>query len=207
VGTTHIAGSLTANDWQAFRATLIPGGDSAVWDKAFGDYFHQRLSLRYLDPIKILQHNSTYQGEGFSILVIQCSLLEFLESTVQGTSYRYRPRGAPPPGPYEYSSSSDIFVSFLTKRMPFANDFDEPRARDFYEGVRCGLLHEARTKNGWTIWAKNAGNALIDANRKIVYRNNFQEGLLTFVSWYKTALPSDRSLQEAFIRKFDSLCV
>lgn len=108
----------------------------------------------------------------------------------------------------EYSSSSDIFVSFLVNRTPFKNDFSNGNsARDFYEGVRCGLLHEARTKNGWTIWAKSGDGKTADANQKIMYRNNFQAGLLTFVEWYKSTLLTDKALQEAFIRKFDSLCV
>ena len=47
----------------------------------------------------------------------------------------------------------------------------------------------------------------IDAGQKIVYRDNFQAGLLSFVEWYKGALRSDNALQEAFLRKFDSLCV
>jgi hypothetical protein len=207
VGDIHIAGSLTTDDWKAFKPSLALG-DKAQWENAFADYFHTRLSLRYLDPIKVMQDNGTFQGEGFSIVAIQCSLVEFLESTVQGKSYKFRPRGAPLPGPHEYSSSSDIFVSFLMNRTPFKDDFkDEDTARDFYEGVRCGLLHEARTKNGWTIWAKDSGTHTIDANNKIIYRDNFQAALLSFVDWYKGALPKDGTLQEAFIRKFDSLCV
>ena len=111
-------------------------------------------------------------------------------------------------GPNEYSSSSDIFVSFLLNRTPFDKDFkDERTARDFYEGVRCGLLHEARTKKGWAIWAKDSAARTIDPTNKIVYRDNFQDALLAFVDWFKGALPTDRKLQEAFIRKFDSLCV
>jgi hypothetical protein len=208
IGDTHIAGSLTPDDWTKFRATLTPGGDPTVWKKAFDDYFHTRLSLRYLSPIKVLQDNGTFQGEGFSIAAIQCSLVEFLESTVQGTSYRFLRKGDPPLGTYEYSSSSDVFVSFLLNRTPFKNDFkDENTARDFYVGVRCGLLHEARTKNGWTIWAKDPASHTIDAGNKVIYRDNFQAGLLSFVEWYKGELPSHTKLQEAFIRKFDSLCV
>jgi hypothetical protein len=178
------------------------------WGKAFEDYFHTRLSLRYLGPIKVLQENGSFQGEGFSIAAIQCSLIEFLESTVQGKSYRFLRKGDPQLGPHEYSSSSDIFVSFLLKRLPFSNDFTtDATARDFYEGVRCGLLHEARTKNGWTIWAKSHAYRTADANQKIMYRDDFQAGLLTFVEWYKDALYTDGALQEAFLRKFDSLCV
>jgi hypothetical protein len=203
-GDVYIAGSKTAADWKSFSAQLSTG--HASWKAAFEDYFHQRLSLRYLEPIKVLQEHGTFRGEGFSIVAIQCSLIEFLESTVQGLSYRYPPRGAPAPGPHEYSSSSEIFVAFLTQRQPFAKYFNEGVARDFYEGVRCGLLHEARTKGGWAIHAKSSGESAIDATRKIVYRDNFQAALLSFVDWYKGALLTDEALQKAFIRKFNSLC-
>jgi hypothetical protein len=204
-----IAGRRTIKDWKAFQPTLILGGDTKPWEKAAKDYFEARLVSRYLTPIKTLQQSGSQRGEGFSIVAVQCSLIEFLESTVQGTSYRYvPPKGVPPLGQYEYSNSGEIFVSFLVNRPPFKNDFTtQDVARDFYEGVRCGLLHEARTKNGWMILAKNSGSQTIDANQKIIYRDNFQTALLAFVEWYKGALPSDRALQEAFIRKFDSLCL
>jgi hypothetical protein len=206
VGDIHIAGSLTTDDWKTFKPNLAPD-DKAQWERAFTDYFHTRLRLRYLDPIKVLQDNGTFQGEGFSIAAIQCSIVEFLESTVQGRSYRFVRKGDPPLGTYEYSSSSDVFISFLVNRPPFKADFDDDKARDFYVGVRCGLLHEARTKTGWTIWAKDSGCHTIDANNKIMYRDNFQAALLTFVDWYRGALSTDAALQQAFIRKFDSLCV
>jgi hypothetical protein len=45
IGDTHIAGSLTTEDWKAFRQTLVPGGDPEVWKRAFADYFYTRLSL------------------------------------------------------------------------------------------------------------------------------------------------------------------
>ena len=147
------------------------------------------------------------RGEGFSIAAVQCSLIEYLESTIQGKSYRYRRDGDPPLGQYEYSNSGSIFESFLMNRPPFDGEFPQQLARDFYVSVRCGVLHEARTKNGWTILAKSKTGQIIDATLKIVYRDNFQSGLLRFVKWYKGELPSRRDLQEAFLRKFDSLCL
>ena len=202
----YIAGSKTCDDWKSFRARLVPGGDQKQWQKAFNSFFHARLSLRYLNPIKVLQDNGTFRGEGFSIAAIQCTLIEFLESTIQGRSYRYLRRGDPPLSPYEYSKSGDLFVTFLTTRTPFDSNFDEKLARDFYVNVRCGLLHEARTKGGWKIWAHGPVGKLVSAPEKIVYRDNFQKGLLEFVRWYEGALLSDIALQEAFIRKFDGLC-
>jgi hypothetical protein len=95
-----------------------PGSVAELWQTAFSEYFYERLSSRYLEPISVLQDCGTFQGEGFSIVAIQCSLIEFLESTVQGLSYRYRRRNDPPIGPHEYSGSGDIFVQFLAPDSP-----------------------------------------------------------------------------------------
>lgn len=201
----YIAGWKTAADWTAFRRALVIDGSVEVWQRAFQEYFQTRLDLRYLNPIRILQEHGTFQGEGFSILALQCTLIEFLESTAQGVNYRYL-RPGERLGPYEYNSSSDLFTSFLSKRHPFRRDFDEPLAREFYREIRCGLLHEARTKGGWRVWAEAAEGAVIDRARRIVYRNNFQNALDQFIGWYRDALPCDVGLQEALIRKFNGLC-
>src|SRR5216684_7980263 len=134
IGDIYIAGSKTIDDWNAFKPTLAPGGDPAVWETAFAEYFHGRLSARYLDPIKVLQDNGTFQGEGFSIAAIQCSLIEFLEATVQGKSYRLLVKGAPALGASEYCRSGEMFESFLLKRTPFNSEFNDATAHDFYEG-------------------------------------------------------------------------
>jgi hypothetical protein len=193
--------------WQAFRGTLTVAGDVASWEKAYKDYFHARLSHRYLKPIKTLQTGGSTRGEGFSIVAIQCSLIEFLESTIQGKNYLYTRNGNLPLGQYAYSNRGAIFESFLANRTPFDREFAPPLAHDFYVGVRCGVLHEARTKNGWMILAESETGQIIDPNLKIVYRDNFQTALLKFVRWYKTALPPTPALQETFLRKFDNLCV
>jgi len=202
---TQIAGWKTAADWQVTRSTLVVGGDSGAWQKAFKDYFEERLRLRYLNPIGILKKHGTLQGEGFSILATQCSLIEFLESTVQGLTYRHLRRGETL-GAFEYNDSGTLFKHFLCKRHPFASQFTEPLATDFYLSIRCGLLHEARTKNGWKVWAEGPPAKILDGAKRVVYRNNFQVALDEFIAWYDKALLSETELQDAFIRKFDSLC-
>ncbi len=200
-----IAGWKTAKDWRALRAVLVIGGSPDLWKQAFVEFFQTRLELRYLTPIKVLQDHATFQGEGFSILAIQCTLVEFLESTIQGINYRHLRRGETL-GPYEYSSSRDVFASFLVKREPFAREFDDELALDFYAGVRCGLLHEARTKGGWRVWAWGLDGTVIDRDRRIVYRDDCQKALQTFIASDGAALVADTELQEAFVRKFDDLC-
>jgi hypothetical protein len=201
----YITRDKRASDWRAFRAMLMVGGDPTAWERAFTEYFRARLSLRYLNPIRLLQEHGSAEGEGFSILAVQCTLIEFFESTVQGLNYRYVRRGATS-RPHEYSDSAALFTGFLCTREPFASEFDQNLADDFYAGVRCGLLHEARTKNGWLVWTSDGSGKLVDRGRKVVFRDSFQRGLDAFIAWYEKALPHDATLQHAFIRKFDSMC-
>jgi hypothetical protein len=83
------------------------------------------------------------------------------------------------------------------------SEFGPRESHDFYASVRCGALHEARTKNGWTILAKSKSGQIIDANLKVVYRDDFQSALEAFARWYKRELSVKRDFQEGFIRKFD----
>ena|ERR1035438_2951270 len=203
---TCIAGTKTPEDWKSLRPRLEAGNDRGAWETAFADFYLARLNFRYFDPIKLLQNYGTFQGEGFSIVAIQCSLVEFLETTIQGISYRYLRRGETL-GPYEYSKSGDVFISFLTQREPFRQNFDTATATAFYEHVRCGLLHEARTKDGWKIWARSPDAKPIDANTKTVFRDDLQTAFDTFLQIYRNDLLDRAELQAAFIRKFNSLCV
>jgi hypothetical protein len=68
-------------------------------------------------------------------------------------------------------------------------------------------LHEARTKDGWRILARNPKGKPIDANAKIVFRDDLQAAFKNFLQAYRNELLNDANLQAAFIRKFDSLCV
>lgn len=204
-GSGLIAGWKTAEDWRALRALLVIGGSPDRWQQAFIEFFQTRLDLRYLNPIQVLQEHGTFQGEGFSILAIQCTLVEFLESTVRGIKYRHLRHGQTLE-PYEYSSSREVFVDFLTNRQPFTKEFDDQLAREFYAAIRCGLVHEARTKDGWRVWARGPEHSVIACDRRIVYRDNFQAALQEFIAWYGAALVTEWGLQEGFIRKFDDLC-
>ncbi len=203
-----VSGSKTPADWKKAKARLSSESTEEDGLQAFEDFFRDRLELRYLGPIKTLQVNGTLTGEGFAIATIQCALVEFIEACIQGRSYRY----VRPPaklGQFEYSSSRELFKTFLTTRQPFASEFDAVLADDFYENVRCALLHEARTKKGWRIWAFNtfgAQDQIVDKNSKIFYRDNFQIGLETLIADYRAELITNDGYKQAFIRKFDDLC-
>lgn len=195
----EIAGKLTSDHWAKFKVDLIPGDSKSPWDYAYNDYYRQRLDLRYLNPIKAIQVGGSSRGEGFSIVTIQCALIEFLAAAHDGLAYRHKN----PRAPYEYSRSGEIFARFLQSVRPFSGIFDQGSAQDFYTSVRCGLLHEATTKNGWRIRA-NGGKAIYAAS-KLVYRNQLQKLLLNYIDGYRDDLCQNEERQAAFLRKFDSL--
>lgn len=199
----YISGRLTAKDWQARKINLAANGSEANWAKAFDDFLMARLSLRYLNPIRVLQQYGELQGEGFTIVSVQCALIEFLAALKVGKSYKYCRKGERI-GSHEYTSSNALFCEFLIQEKPFREFFIEVSvAREFYRNVRCALLHEARTKNGWRIWA--SGDVAVDSNGKIVYRDALQAAIMSYLDSYKDLLMSDKIVQEAFIRKFDHL--
>jgi hypothetical protein len=55
----------------------VPAGDPGPWRKAARDYFFAKLSTRYLEPIDAIRQSGKNEGEGFSNVAIQCSLIEF----------------------------------------------------------------------------------------------------------------------------------
>lgn len=201
----YIAGWKSITDWKIFKKKLSDYKNIKEWEVAYSDYFLERIKKRYIEPIRVLQENGTFSGEGFSILTIHCSLIEFLETTYQGLKYRYLGRGQKLKE-YEYNISSDIFQSFLCNRIPFNKYFNKRTAEYFYKYIRCGLFHEAQTKGGWRIYAKSHKAIIMDTQNKIIYRNNFQDALEKYLEYYKEALLENKERKKAFIRKFDSLC-
>jgi hypothetical protein len=205
---TSIAGQHTVKQWKTLKAQLDSNPQAALWEQAFEQFHITRVNTRYLEPMRTIQkHLPNDLGEGFAIAALFCSLVEFLESTEQGLKYVH---GKANPANYEYRNSGDLFQKFLNKRSPFDKLVTPASlAKDFYEAMRCGLLHEARTKGKWVIWSVPSGGKLIyqDPTGKIVvFRNEFVPALEKYFADYRARLLADAATQEAFVRKWDWLC-
>ncbi|PZM78804.1 MAG: hypothetical protein DKT66_23175 [Candidatus Melainabacteria bacterium] len=190
--------------WIKLRDTLVPGGMPDLWAQAFFEYFEDRLESRYFEPIAAIDKLKA-DGKGFSIVALQCSLIEFLESTIEGKKYIFRAKETD----IVYGDSADMFKRFFQKRRPFKAYFADPDLRDdFYKSVRCGLLHEARTKKEWIIWKGDGSEKPIEEalDRKIIWRVSFQKHLKEAIEIYRERLMSCETLQRRFIAKIDSLC-
>ena len=204
---TKIAGELSVADWRKLSAALLADmSNSHLWGEAFG-YFEKRLKTRYLNPIKHIEDNGDIEGEGFSIVAIICSMVEALESFYQGKSYRKATNAAPLDPNTEYYKSQQIFESFLKNREPFKRHFAAPGlATEFYENVRCAILHEAATRGGWKIRIDSSNLIEQQGQNWIINRVLFVQAIEEYMKGYKHELLASSNLKEAFIRKFDAIC-
>lgn len=119
-------------------------------------FFYNRFYGRYIKPYDFnnTEYVSKYKN-GFCILTSCCLLIEafvsFTEPFFRNTN----------------SKSERCFGYFFSKYEPFKafatgglmiSDYLNPKnfngrgiPRDFYRNVRCGILHNGETRNGWRI--------------------------------------------------------
>lgn len=189
--------------WLYLKSQILNDFDNPnLWENAC-NLFEERIDFRYLMPIKKIEEDKLYVGEGFAVMTLYCSLIEFLESTMQGINYVDK---NPRADNFEYSNgkSKEIFVSFLTNRFGFK--IDSKIADQFYKKVRCSLLHEAKLSANWLI--RVDGAKIIDEKNGMLIINRliFSKRIEKYISNYKKRLKNEYNMKQAFIRKFDYLC-
>src|SRR6185503_12765853 len=154
----------------AYRLAMFigPGIDSAHWKaldlstqtsddwKRAISIFNQRLQTRFVDPIdQLVQLDEplppTERRFGFTILAVDCLLVETLEAFRRGLTDTRR-------------MSQEISVSFLENRSAFRSYFQNGLAVRFYKEFRCGLAHHGQVFGTGRIWS--VGPLLwLDGNR------------------------------------------
>jgi hypothetical protein len=222
---------LDKKTWTSLRKSLNSSYDykNKNWEKVIS-LFENRVNDFYFKPIdQILKLNK--QGEGFSILTLQCALIEMFAAFRQGKIHNHnRPKKKEIRPKYEYYNSDDCFIKFLETEEIFENIFyikDEVTgekkpnpvfsAKEFYGKVRCGLMHEARTKEDWLItasYSKKFTETIFivknEDNTKSINRTILNKRLKTyFEEIYLTELkaesPEGSKLRRLFARKLDHL--
>lgn len=173
-----------------------------LWNEAV-ELFEERIKYRYLKPISKIEKGKNHEGEGYAIMTIYCSLIEFLETIYQGINFKLKKAKSEN---FEYSlgNSETIFISFLSKRFGFK--LDKEISKSFYKNVRCGLLHEAKLGSNWTVKVNTAKLIEEKGDRTILNRKIFSDRMKIYLKRYKKELIKNSELKKAFIRKFDYLC-
>jgi hypothetical protein len=215
---------LDINFWSAKRQLVKSSYDiNEDWEEII-ERFEARIENFYFKPIKTVKNLNLFKGEGFTILTIQCALIEMFAAFKYGKIHKFDKNNTDPN--YTYKRADACFIPFLQSESIFENHFytnqngnkvaDQPfSATEFYNKVRCGLMHEARTKGDWVI------NAKIDyegqettfitqkANKISVDRTVLNKLLKQYFNQYLNNLRQDNAdgekLRRLFARKLDHL--
>jgi hypothetical protein len=151
-------------------------------------FINERYSERFFDPIRYLRNApGNSQGYGFAIMALCCLLVETLECyrkglpssharELDGLEKSSTNKDAPPDyklvGPFRVRSES-VFVDFFDDSQ-HNKYFPRVDGKDFYLKVRCGLLHQAQTKDNWRV--VRAGK-FWDSVEKSINRDEFSARL------------------------------
>ncbi len=149
---------------------------------------------RFLDPISDLKDK---KYTGFLIMAIDCLLIETLQQFIEGVPET--PRG----------KNESYFKNFLISR--FEEDFDDKKAKMFYEQIRCGILHQAETKESSKIKISHELPIVKFTKEKdglIINRKKFHEKLKKVIKLYIEELKDTTNilLRKNFRKKMDYIC-
>ena len=208
-GSMRIAGSYTVADWQALRAKLLAAPPAAEWETAYHQFYRTRIDTRYLHPMASIAAFDNEEGDGFAMATLFCPLAEFLEACEQGHNFDVGCDPTKTAATYLYNAgqAKDYFKAFF-KHPPFDKLVPAAYVDGFYRHVRCGLLHEARTKGGWMLSGELQPGVLIEnkGGTILLYRRSLARALEEYFADYKRRLTSTQGLKDSFIRKFDVIC-
>ncbi|OWK71424.1 hypothetical protein [Pedobacter sp. AJM] len=213
--------------WKVIRTKLNKNYHfSTFWEDAI-QLFHERIDAKYFAPIKAIIGKRTLKGEGFAIVTVQCAMIEMFAAFRSGLIFNHD--RANKASKYEYHKSQVLFTDFLKTAPLFENHFfsrnangvcltDYPfNAANFYSDVRCGLMHEARTKGNWHISAAPRGTSVKTAKQFIIFREGkikllrmvLHYRLLNYLTAYQAELRTQNRngeiLRKKFARKMDHL--
>ncbi len=117
----------------------------------------ERFTERYIDPLR------EGKKHGFCTMAISCLMIEALESFRNGwCETRRRSREA----------FGEFFKRCRDEESALGVFYEQ--SDDFYYDVRCGILHQAETRNGWRIHRRGP---LFDPTTKIINATRFHDEL------------------------------
>lgn len=151
-----ISGNFTNHDWIKLRGNIEiinaltnpdPNELPIEWVSAI-EVIENRVKTRFLDPIEKIKNDGVRSGEGFSITLIAVVLMEALAAFEYGRSYKEHKANETRNfiAPCEYLSSARLYKELFKNSQSLKNGTNSDVRDRFYGYIRCGLVHEARTK-------------------------------------------------------------
>jgi len=138
--------------------------------KAIADFIYGRLHSRYINPFE--EHGSTNpRKNGFSMMANYCLLIETLQSFKNGWGdSRYK--------------SEEAFKQFFSDNPDFAEL--EGKGAVIYRYIRCGILHQGETTEGWRITRE--GKKLLNEKDRLIDAYIFGQRMTSNLNRYRESL-------------------
>ncbi len=183
----RISPRYTTEHWKTIDFNTEEG-----WQKAI-TMLNDRIRGRFFDPIRLVENE---YGAGFAILALHSLLIETLQQFREGTVDT------------PWKKCEEYFVKFLTETS-FSKFFDRKLAEEFYDLIRCGILHQGEVK----------GSSLVRCDVPLVRRTKDKKGLEINRRLLNTKLesvfdeylaqlrnPANGELRDRFRKKMNHIC-
>lgn len=154
------------------------------------NFIYDRFYGRYIKPF---EHPSddyimNYKN-GFAIMTSCCLLIEtFVSFTVK--EFRDTEQQSGKTFGHFFTTEkrfADMGIGGRKNDGTIANRNDGGLPNDFYVNVRCGILHNAETKNGWTI-TRDKSEKYFDSKTKVINATKFMNRLKATLNDYRENL-------------------
>jgi hypothetical protein len=150
------------------------------------DLIYERFYERYIEPFE----NNPAKHE-FSMMAVACLMIESLFCFQRGRKKTGEAGGVVFAAFFSGSKQLTVFVG---------------HGGDFYTNVRCGILHQGKTYDGWLIVRKGA---LFQSSKKTINATKFHAALELELRAYTDRLRKESFRETAWraaIRKLDHIC-
>lgn len=193
MGEIFISVKYKKSDYIDLNLRVISNEDD--WNKAI-NIFKDRIEGRYLNVIDKMIIDNSLIVDGFSIMAINCLLIETLLQFKNGWDETRR-------------GNANEYSKFLNEEFP--NIFPTRKiAKKFYSDIRCGILHSAQTKNysQLTVNESYVVKYLEDKDSISVDIIGIYEIIRNYFSSYIEKLnnPINEDERHMFIRKMNYIC-
>ncbi len=158
--------------------------------KKLADFIYLRFYGRYLKPFDFPSEDyKTNYKNGFALMTSCCLLIEtYVSFAIK--DYRNTDRKSRECFGYFFTTEkrfSEFATGGLKAGGKIANKKDGGTPNDFYDNVRCGILHNAETKNGWTI-TRDERKPYFDLTTKAINATRFAGRLKAVLTDYRKKL-------------------
>lgn len=161
-------------------------------------FLYERFSERYIIPLKNVPRD---KKSGFIIMAVGCFMIETLESFQHGWPDT---RGKILYNGKKIRKGKAAFRYFFNRYEQFHNfkNYED----DFYKNVRCGILHQSETTNGWRILRR--GPLFIKESKAInatIFLNRLDECLKDYCDELRRS-EWESDLWENLRKKMNNIC-